>query len=232
MALALLSPLIRHAVHHGDAGPSWWRRAAPFVVVTSLCALSPAVPHTPPPDGRWWLAAGLVLLAAFAVGAAGVRWAAPGLLMAGPLLVVPAVQLLRAADGNAYSGFAAMLVLPILWYALYGARRLLITAICGAAAVLLLPLVLVGAPDYPASTTRGVVLLLVVMAALGLTVQQLVGATRTAVGDANTNTARFRAIFEHAPIGMALTSGEVNPASCLTMVNRSLCALVRRDDAA
>jgi PAS domain S-box-containing protein len=52
------------------------------------------------------------------------------------------------------------------------------------------------------------------------------------VTNANTNTARFRAIFEHAPVGMALTSGDVTAASCLTMVNRSLCALIGRDDVA
>lgn len=229
MALGLLSPLGRH---RGEAAPSWRRRALPFAVLTLLCALSPAVPHTPAPDGRWWLAAGLLLIVAFGVGEAGVRFDAPRLIMLVPLLVIPAVQFLRASDGNAISGFGAMLMLPILWYALYGTRTLLVTAIAGAAAVLLLPLVVVGPPEYPGSTTRGGVLLLVVMAALGLTVQQLVIAMLAAARKANTNTARFRAIFQHAPVGMALTVGEVTAASRLTMANRALAALLNRDETA
>jgi PAS domain S-box-containing protein len=207
------------------------RRAAPFVVLLLLCAISPAVPHDPPPQGRWWIVAGVVLAVALCVGELGVRRASAGLIAAAPLLVIPAVQLLRAADGNAFSGFNAMLMLPILWYALYGTRTQLLSAIAGAAGVLLLPLVLIGAPEYPGYTTRGVLLLLVVMAALGLTVQQLVGATLAAVRRAHTNTGRFRAIFQHAPVGMALTAGEVTPTCRLTMVNRSLCALLGRDDA-
>lgn len=240
MALGLPSPIGWLALRGGSAepagtavstAPSVRRRAAPFVVLTVLCAISPAVPHNPAPQGKWWIVAGVVLAVALGVGEVGARRASARLIAIAPLLVIPAVQLLRAADGNAFSGFNAMLMLPILWYALYGTRTQLLTAITGAAGVLLLPLVLVGAPEYPGYTTRGVLLLLVVMASLGFTVHQLVGATLAAVRRAQTNTARFRAIFQHAPVGMALTAGEVTPSSRLTMVNRSLCALLARDDA-
>ena len=50
-------------------------------------------------------------------------------------------------------------MLPVFWLALYGTRRELGSSIVGVAALFLTPLLLVGAPEYPASEwTRGAAL--------------------------------------------------------------------------
>lgn len=204
------------------------RAFAPFAAVVLACAASPVYPHHPAPNDRWWGLAAMVLLLMFGLAALGMARRSPRMVLVAPLLLVPAVPLLRAADGNAYSGFNAMLLLPILWYALYGSRRLFATAIAGSAAALLLPLLIVGAPQYPASTARGVAVLLFVMTSTGLIVRRLVGATRTATARSAADSERFEAVFEHAPVGMGLTAGEFSPATRFHSVNRSLCALLGR----
>jgi PAS domain S-box-containing protein len=201
---------------------------APFAAVVAACALSPALPHHPTPNVRWWGLAVMVLAALFAVIVLGVARRSPRLVLAAPLLLIPAVQLLRAADGNGYSGFNSMLMLPILWFALYGSRRLVLAAVALSAATLLLPLVLVGAPQYPATSARGVALLLFVMTCAGLILHRLVDTARAATARSAADSERFQAVFEHAPVGMGLTAGEFSPATRFNSVNRSLCALLGR----
>lgn len=204
------------------------RRAAPFALIIALCALSPAIPHSPAPYPHFWLAAGVVLATMFAIGQFGAVTGRRRLVQAAPLLLAPAVALLRAADGNAYSGFAPLLMLPILWYALYGSRRLLAVATAEAALTLVAPIVLVGGSQYPASTTRGALLLLGVMASLGVIVQRLIATARAAHERSAADAARFHGVFEYAPVGMALSEGAIEAGTRFTLVNRSLCALLGR----
>jgi PAS domain S-box-containing protein len=89
------------------------------------------------------------------------------------LAVVPAylfflvVALWMHADGGARSGFAIMLALPVLWLALHGTLTQVWFAVVCVGAVLVTPMLLLGAPDYPASDWRRAVLSMAVAALLG-----------------------------------------------------------------
>jgi signal transduction histidine kinase len=85
---------------------------------------------------------------------------------------------LREAAGGSTSGFGGLFLLPVLWLAATAGRRelaLILTAMAGAQ---LLPIVLVGAPEYPQSGLRGAVVLTTVAAVTGLMVQRLVAQAR------------------------------------------------------
>ena len=84
------------------------------------------------------------------------------------------IALLREADGGGNSSYGVLAMLPVFWFALYGTRRQLAVSIIGVASVFLTPLLLVGAPEYPASEwTRGL-LWICVAPIVGFTVQSLV----------------------------------------------------------
>jgi signal transduction histidine kinase len=88
------------------------------------------------------------------------------------------VGVLRASAGGGASGFGGLLLLPPLWLALSGRRSNLIAGLAGTALVFFVPLLAVGAPEYPRSGWRGSVVLLVAAAIAGLTVQRLVDEAR------------------------------------------------------
>jgi diguanylate cyclase (GGDEF)-like protein len=93
-------------------------------------------------------------------------------------LYCASVGVLRHAVGEGGSELAVLLLLAVAWQALYGRRTDLVATIGMAAAVLVVPLVLVGPPQYPASDWRGAVLLTAVATVLGSVVQRLVGTVR------------------------------------------------------
>ena len=84
----------------------------------------------------------------------------------------------QAGDGP--SGFLPLVILPVLWLALYGTRRQLLITLAVAALVLLVPWLLIGGVRYPNSTPRSALLVLAVAALAGLTIQRLVGEMRAA----------------------------------------------------
>jgi diguanylate cyclase (GGDEF)-like protein/PAS domain S-box-containing protein len=140
------------------------------------------------------------------------------LALAGIVLFLASVAVLRDGAG---SGFGPLVLLPIIWSALRGRRADLIVAIVGAALVFLVPLIVFGAPDYPASGWRPGTLIVLVGTVMGVSVLRLVE--------------RMRASNEHADAilgamreGFALTRNAeivaVNPALCemLAMPARDL----------
>jgi signal transduction histidine kinase len=80
---------------------------------------------------------------------------------------------LREAAGGATSGFGGLFLLPVLWLAVTAGRRQLALILAAMAAAQLLPIVLVGAPEYPKSGLRGALVLTTVAAVTGLMVQRL-----------------------------------------------------------
>lgn len=91
-----------------------------------------------------------------------------------PLAYFIVIALLREADGGSQSSYSVLTMLPVFWLALYGNRRNLAVGILGVAAVFLIPALLVGSPEYPASEwTRGL-LWFCVTPIVGFTVQSLV----------------------------------------------------------
>jgi diguanylate cyclase (GGDEF)-like protein len=96
-----------------------------------------------------------------------------------PLAYFVVIALLRESQGGSASGYSALAMLPVFWFALYGTRSQLATGIAGLASMFLAPLVLLGAPDYPPSEWRRAILWICVAPIVGYTVQGLVAELRT-----------------------------------------------------
>ena len=92
------------------------------------------------------------------------------------------IALMRQAGDGPSAGFLPLVILPVVWLALYGSRRQLLVVLGVAALVLLVPWALVGGARYPPSTTRSALLVLAVAALAGLTIQRLLGQVRTRAG--------------------------------------------------
>jgi len=150
------------------------RRAAPFVGAMWLgLVIFPLPPHGG--DSKALLPAvvlnGLILVAVLIM-----PWRRLGPMAAvlPPLAYMLVVALLREADGGGSSAYGALLMLPIFWLALYGNPQQLTVGFAGLAVVLVVPILLVGAPDYPPSEWTRAMLWLCVAPIIGFTVQSLV----------------------------------------------------------
>jgi diguanylate cyclase (GGDEF)-like protein len=129
------------------------------------------------PDGHWRLVP-FIIAAALTVVIAGVAlcapserlpsWAPCALSFAYLLVFV----LLRAAGGP--SGVAPMVLLPVFWLGLYGSQRQLWLLLVAISAVLIVPMIVEGGPEYPASAWRAAVMFIAASAIIGVTLQSLV----------------------------------------------------------
>jgi diguanylate cyclase (GGDEF)-like protein len=143
--------------------------------------------------GTHWLFLGLAVVAAAAlVGGAFAlpRRASTSTLLLLPLLCDTMVALLREAQGGAQSGYAALLVLPVVWAAFVGSRRGVLLVVAALAATLATPIIVVGAPSYPSTGWRGALLLTLVSAIVGLVTEYGVRTTRLH-GEAEAQRARM-----------------------------------------
>lgn len=205
------------------------RTAAAFLVVLGLAELRPALPHRPPPVPAWWLG-GVAVTVIAAVVWVLVRKQVLGqpVEYVSLLLFFVAVQMLRAADGNASAGFSPVLILAVVWCALYGNRASVYVAVVGVAAVQFGPLILVGEPQYPARLWRAGVLWALILALVGLAVRRLVTALRNKSAALEASEARFRTAFDDAPAGVALVGASGTQHGIYLDVNPALCALLGR----
>ena len=132
--------------------------ARPFALLAALGVLCAAAPpyHAELQTHVWRLVALAALLPVLGWLFAQIlrrdrrTWVDP----AGPWLAFGAVFLLRDVAGGSGSGLGALIGLPVFWLVLFGTRRDLVVASVLAAATLLLPLWLLGAPDYPLADWR------------------------------------------------------------------------------
>jgi PAS domain S-box-containing protein len=201
----------------------------PFLAVLVLATASPAIPHDSTPIRTWWLLA-CAMLAVLIVSCllATRRSAGHWSQTVGPLLAFPVVALLRSADGNAASGFSPLYFLPVVFFVLYGRQRDVLITLAVALVAMLFPIVVVGPPKYPATGTRGALLLFVLFAAVGILISRLVESSRRLAGWLSVSEMRFRAAFEDAPLAMALTALTGPRAGSFTRVNRAACAFFGR----
>jgi diguanylate cyclase (GGDEF)-like protein len=93
------------------------------------------------------------------------------------------VALLRHAEGGARSGFAPLLLLPVVWLALYSGRAPLSAAIVLMGATITGPVLFIGGFDYPASEWRKAFIYLMVGSMVGFVIQRLVEKARTRTED-------------------------------------------------
>ncbi|MGV8967297.1 MAG: diguanylate cyclase domain-containing protein [Cellulomonas sp.] len=159
-------------------------RGLPFAAVAVIAVALALVPPAFSADTSQLRTASFAL-AGLLVASAAIPWqrlpdwsqAAP------PLSFFVVVALLRHGGGGAVSGFAALVLLPILWMAIYGGRTELGLAIAGAAVTLVAPIVVVGGELYPSSGWRASVLWVVIGLLAGSTTQNLVDQSRQRTAD-------------------------------------------------
>jgi diguanylate cyclase (GGDEF)-like protein len=95
-----------------------------------------------------------------------------------PLLFYVDVALLRHGEGGAPSGLAPLVLLPVVWLALYGSRVQLTAALVLVVATLAGPIVLIGGSLYPTSEWRRAILYLMIAPMIGFVIQGLVEKSR------------------------------------------------------
>jgi hypothetical protein len=96
------------------------------------------------------------------------------LAVAPAVLVVVSIALLREAQGGGASGFGALFMVPTLWVACYGNRAQLVAVLAAVILAFWLPIALVGGSSYPTSQWRGGGLLVLVVAFIGVVIQELI----------------------------------------------------------
>ena len=154
------------------------------------------------------LVSGLALTAATVVAALVVPWrrlpAWTEVLV--PILYLAGLGYLRLGSGGYQSGMSVLVLLPIVWIALYGTVRQLYVIVAASAATIMLPIVMIGPPLYPDTEWRRVLLVCGVGAMIGLTVQRLVAQVRSSAAQAaaaseelSASEQRIRSVLEAAP---------------------------------
>ena len=154
------------------------RRASPFLGAMWLAILIYPLVHGG--DSRALPAAVLVLNALIVLAAIALPWKRlPQFAQIIPVFAYfVVIALLREADGGGMSGYGALSMLPVFWLALYGTRKQLAVSIAGVAAVFVVPLLVLGEPEYPSSEWTRALLWICVAPIVGFTVQSLVGQLR------------------------------------------------------
>ncbi|HEX7254558.1 MAG TPA: GGDEF domain-containing protein [Gaiellaceae bacterium] len=197
------------------ARPGLGARSAPFLGVMILAIA--VLPLPPAGDGltEIVLASGLTALIVLTV------WLAPWHRLPQFAEVVPAlsyfvvIALLRESQGGALSGYSALAMLPVFWLALYGTREQLAIGMAGLAAVFFAPLLLLGAPEYPATEWRRAILWICVAPIVGYTVQALVAELRSRADETRLALANIEAVtLSMRQIGASTDPDAVRQAVC------------------
>ena len=185
------------------------RALVPFAVVAAAALVTLLLPPFADESYDWW-AAGVGLLVSAGVVAALVtipsdHWGAG----VAALLFLAVVGLARDASGGESSWMTPLILLPVLWIVLYGTAVQLRLAAVGTGLVLVVPVIVVGAPRYELSEWRRaavwVLLIAVICPTLQRVVRRLEHSMREQQRQAAQLTAVLRAATEHAIIATDLT---------------------------
>jgi two-component system, sensor histidine kinase and response regulator len=154
------------------------RDLIPFFVAALIGLLAVVLPG---PETDWALyviAAGLTVTIAVA-GVLAVR-ARRGraLILVGSLLYIVAVALLRHSGITTAGGYVPLMLLPIVFLALFGSRRGLVLGLGAMTLALVVPFLVYGEPRYPNTGWRTALLFLTVGGLTGLSIQSLVARVR------------------------------------------------------
>ncbi len=154
------------------------RDLIPFFVAALIGLLAVVLPG---PETDWvayGVAAALtVLIAVAGVLAARTQRGRP-LILIGSLVYIVAVALLRHSGVNLAAGYVPLMLLPIVFLALFGSRRALVIGLAVMTLALVVPFLVYGEPRYPSTGWRTALLLLTVGALTGLSIQSLVARVR------------------------------------------------------
>ena len=100
-----------------------------------------------------------------------------------PIGYIAVIAIIRDAQGGSHSGLIVMYLLPIVWLALYGRRFHLLVGLFCMDLALLVPVLMVGAPDYPTLEWREVAVMATVTTLVASTVYTMVSRDRAVLGD-------------------------------------------------
>jgi diguanylate cyclase (GGDEF)-like protein len=194
----------------------WWRGGAgvyaPFAATTLLAWAS-----MPIGDGivwpEFWLATALAVAACLVVWISRASRSTAGAI-AGSLLYLIASGLLRDAGGGYRSGAGLLALIPVFYVALlHRSRRVLGVVTLAMAAFFVVPVVVIGAPEYPPGQYRAALLAVLVFGTVGFVVQSLVARGEEQAAEAN---ARGRMLEDVAGTARALIdSPQIRDDVCL-----------------
>lgn len=154
-------------------------RVAPFIGAVLLAFAFLNLNHDGDSPNRVLVAVGMAAVLVLAIGAVPWRRLPEWTQTVPPLAFFVLVAVLIDADGGSSSSFAPLALLPVLWLALYGTREQLLVGILGAFAVFLVPMVWLGAPNYPPSEWQTPTMWMVTAAVVGTVVHELVREMRS-----------------------------------------------------
>jgi hypothetical protein len=100
-----------------------------------------------------------------------------------PIGYIAVIAIIRDAQGGADSGLVVVYLLPIVWLSLYGRRLHLLVGLFCMDLALLVPLLLIGAPDYPTIEWRQVAVMATVTTLVASTVYTMVSRDRAFLTD-------------------------------------------------
>jgi PAS domain S-box-containing protein len=100
-----------------------------------------------------------------------------------PIGYMAVIALIRDAQGVGDSELLVVYLLPIVWMSLYGRRLHLLVGLFCMDLALMVPVLLIGAPNYPLSTWRQIIVLVVVTTLVASTISTMVHRDRIYVSD-------------------------------------------------
>jgi diguanylate cyclase (GGDEF)-like protein len=195
---------------------SWWpggaRVAVPFSVATVLAwVLMPIGSSIVWPE--YWAATGLLTLSGFVLAAVR-RYLRRQAVVPEALVFLAAVGLLRDASGGIHSSASVLALIPVLYTSLGSrSRGDLGVVIAAVLAFFIVPTLLVGGGDYPASQYRSALLFALVCGTTGFAVQSLVASVRAQAAKAHSRGRMLEEVAETAR--MLLDSPRVRDDLCL-----------------
>lgn len=151
------------------------RRMVPFVAVVVASVPLVLIGHPAGAGfGLVWLSVALfALTGSLLVAVPWFRLPHPARLVV-VLSFCLAVAVLRQAAGGVTGGYTALLILPIVWLAVYGRRAEVLASVGLAGLSLAVPIVFIGGSAYPVSEWRRTALTVMTFALTGLVVNRLV----------------------------------------------------------
>jgi PAS domain S-box-containing protein len=100
-----------------------------------------------------------------------------------PIGYMTVIALIRDAQGGGDSELVIVYLLPIVWMSLYGQRLHLLVGLFCMDLALMVPVLLIGAPNYPLSTWRQIIILIVVTTLVASVISTMVHRDRIYVSD-------------------------------------------------
>jgi two-component system, sensor histidine kinase and response regulator len=156
------------------------RELIPFFAAALIGLLAVVLPGPPTDWALFGTAAGLTILIAVVGTLAARAERGRSLILLASLAYFVVVALLRHSGTTSAGGYVPLMLLPVVFLALFGTRTQLLIGLGGMTAALLIPFLLFGEPRYPDTAWRTTLLFLTVGTLTGLAIQSLVARVREA----------------------------------------------------